>query len=67
MLVTSSGKVIRMNAGGISCVGRNTMGVRLVSLDEGEKVVVVSYLADTEDEETEGGDEEKAPDGNLFQ
>ncbi len=66
MLVTSSGKVIRMNAGGISCVGRNTMGVRLISLDEGEKVVVVSYLADTEDDE-EGGEEEKAPDGNLFQ
>jgi DNA gyrase subunit A len=69
MLVTTSGKIIRMNAGDISCVGRNTMGVRLISLDEGEKVVVVSYLAENgeDDPSEEGGEEEKAPDGNLFQ
>lgn len=65
MLVTSSGKIIRMNAGGISCVGRNTMGVRLISLEEGEKVAVIAYLADTGEEEE--GEEEKAPDGKLFQ
>ncbi|HMO17713.1 MAG TPA: DNA gyrase subunit A [Oligoflexia bacterium] len=64
MLVTTSGKIIRMNAGGISQVGRNTMGVRLVSLDEGERVVVVAYLADMGEDE---GEEEKAPDGKLFQ
>ncbi len=66
MLITTAGKVIRTKAGGISCVGRNTMGVRLVSLDENETVAAVARVADSGEEEDEL-DEEKAPDGNLFQ
>ena len=66
MLITTSGKIIRTSAGGISCVGRNTMGVTLVSLDEGETVAAVARVADSGADQ-EDNDEEKAPDGNLFQ
>lgn len=51
MLITSSGKVIRMNASDISIVGRNTKGVRLINLDEAESVVGVAHLKETEEEE----------------
>ncbi len=53
MLVTSSGKVIRMKASDISVIGRNTKGVRLVSLDEGEKILAISPVRDNGNDEIE--------------
>jgi len=50
MLITSAGKVIRISAKDISVIGRNTMGVRLINLDEGEKVSSVAQLIDKESE-----------------
>ena len=50
MLVTSSGKIIKIECKGISIIGRNTMGVRLIDLEEGEKVVAVCHLFDTDTE-----------------
>ena len=46
MLITNGGKIIRMEVNSISIQGRNTMGVRLISLGEEEKVVGVERLAD---------------------
>lgn len=52
MLIANSGKVIRMPMDTIRIIGRNTQGVRLINLDEGEKVVGLSILArETEIEE----------------
>ena len=51
MLVTDGGKVIRTPVRGISVIGRNTQGVRLIDLTEGEKVVGVARLAEKEEEE----------------
>lgn len=48
MLITSSGKVIRIKAAEISVVGRNTKGVRLIDLEEGEKVVAVAPLMESD-------------------
>ncbi len=42
--VTDKGQVIRMNVNGISKVGRNTKGVILVRLREGDKVAGVSKV-----------------------
>ncbi|MBN2466523.1 MAG: DNA gyrase subunit A [Deltaproteobacteria bacterium] len=42
ILIGSRGKIIRMAASGIPVVGRNTKGVRLISLDEGENVVDIA-------------------------
>jgi len=51
MLVTDGGKVIRTPVRGISIIGRNTQGVRLIELAEGEKVVGVARLAEKEEED----------------
>ncbi len=51
MLVTDGGKVIRTPVKGISIIGRNTQGVRLIELAEGEKVVSVARLAEKEEDE----------------
>jgi DNA gyrase subunit A len=48
MLITSGGKIIRMAVNTISVLGRNTMGVRLIRMADGEKVVGVERLADSE-------------------
>jgi DNA gyrase subunit A len=55
MIITSGGKVIRTMLKDIRLIGRNTMGVRLIDLDEGEKVVAVAHLNERDDE-TEGTD-----------
>jgi len=46
MIITTSGKVIRTPVNSISLVGRNTMGVRLINLEEGEKVAAVAKIAE---------------------
>ena len=53
MIVTDGGKVIRSCAREISTIGRNTQGVRLISLDANEKVVTVARLAESEEDEEE--------------
>jgi DNA gyrase subunit A len=60
MLITDGGKVIRMPVRDISVIGRNTQGVRLIGLEEGEKVVGVAPLAEIEVEEP-GRDGEPPP------
>lgn len=54
MIITSTGKVIRINTSDISVIGRNTKGVRLVNLDEAEKVAAIAHLC--ESGESENGD-----------
>lgn len=51
MIMTSRGKLIRMKVQEISVIGRNTQGMRLISLDEGEKVSSVARIAGEEDAE----------------
>nr|WP_218119007.1 DNA gyrase subunit A [Salimicrobium halophilum] len=52
MIMTASGVLIRMAAGSISLTGRNTQGVRLIRLQEGEEVSTVARL-EVEAEENE--------------
>jgi DNA gyrase subunit A len=60
MLVTSGGKVIRLRVNEIRVIGRNTQGVRLIGLEEGERVASVARLAEREDE-GDGRDEVVLP------
>ena len=53
MLNTDGGKVIRTPVRGISIIGRNTQGVRLIDLESGEKVVAVACVAEMEDVDDE--------------
>jgi DNA gyrase subunit A len=48
MVVSSGGKIVRLRAADISVIGRNTQGVRIVALDEGERVTSVTRLSDEE-------------------
>ena len=54
MLMSSNGTLVRTRAGEISVLGRNTQGVRLIRLDEGERLIGVEAVepetGDVEDE-----------------
>jgi DNA gyrase subunit A len=50
LLVTSGGQVIRMNTGDMRPIGRDTQGVRLIDLAEGDKVVSIASLSEPEGE-----------------
>ncbi len=55
MLITDQGQVIRMKAKDISVIGRNTQGVRLINLSQGEKTVAVTPVVESEDDEAGDG------------
>jgi DNA gyrase subunit A len=44
MIISEHGKIIRLRAGDISVIGRNTQGVKLIELSEGEVVVGVAKV-----------------------
>ena len=48
MLISDKGKIIRLRALDIPVQGRSTQGVRLITLEEGERVVGVAKLAEKE-------------------
>jgi DNA gyrase subunit A len=50
MLVTNKGQMIRIRVGEISEQGRNTQGVRLISLSGTEKLVSFEYMAENSNE-----------------
>ena len=55
MLITGKGMIIRLNTADISTIGRNTQGVRLIQLEEGDHLVSVARLAEREEEEPPSG------------
>ncbi len=59
MLIANSGKIIRMPMDTVRIIGRNTQGVCLINLEEGEFVVDMSMLAREEgvDDEDDGFEE----------
>ena len=61
MIVTSKGKFIRIPVGSVSVIGRATQGVRLIKLEEEEKVSSadkINISEDMEQKEEEGTEEE---------
>ncbi|MCK4546924.1 MAG: DNA gyrase subunit A [Candidatus Eisenbacteria sp.] len=61
MIITSGGVVIRLPINGVSVIGRNTQGVRLIKMSQKDKVVDVARVALKEPngipEEEDGGEE----------
>lgn len=51
MLITTTGKILRMAVSNVSVIGRNTQGVRLISPEAGEQVSAVAKVDEKEDEE----------------
>lgn len=50
ILIADSGKMIRMDLSSIRVIGRSTQGVRLINLDDSEKVVSLDSVAKERDE-----------------
>jgi len=48
LLVTEQGQIIRMPAAGLRPIGRDTQGVRLIDLAEGDRVVSIATLEEPE-------------------
>jgi DNA gyrase subunit A len=61
LLITSAGKIIRMNVSGVSRIGRATQGVRLIQLEEGDAVASAIRTAEDEAQGPEDGTEGSGP------
>ncbi len=65
MLMSSNGTLVRTRASDISVLGRNTQGVRLIRLDEGERLIGVEPVepeSDDDDEPSSDTASEAGPD-----
>ena len=54
MIITGQGKVIRVHSGEIREAGRSTQGVRLLRLDEGDRIAAAASILEEEPTETTG-------------
>jgi DNA gyrase subunit A len=61
MIITDKGQVIRTKISGISLLGRNTQGVRLINVKPDEKVVAVEKMAESEDDTSDGENSGEMP------
>ena len=60
MLITNGGILIRTKVDEISVQGRNTQGVRLISLKQGEALVSVGKVEENSQEESNGADNDSS-------
>ena len=54
MMISDDGTVIRMDAAGISTMGRSTSGVKVMRLDEEIRISAIAKVPSDEDEEDDG-------------
>ncbi len=60
MMMTAQGMIIRAAINTIRSIGRNTQGVKLISLKAGDKVVSVAPVIGEDEEDTEGTEADEA-------
>ncbi|RLI01067.1 DNA gyrase subunit A, partial [Candidatus Bathyarchaeota archaeon] len=63
--ISSGSKVIRVPVSNISMIGRNTKGVRIMKLDEGEKITAIAHIKKEEVNNAEENKEESNGENNL--
>jgi len=51
MVITNKGQTIRMHVDEIRAMGRNTQGVRVININENERVVAIEYLAEKDEDD----------------
>lgn len=66
MIITQKGIMIRQGVDEIRAIGRNSQGVRLIRLDEGDRVAAITtMIADEKDDEagsaSEGAEGKQEP------
>jgi DNA gyrase subunit A len=64
MLITDKGQMLRTRVGEIRETGRNAQGVKIMTVEEGERVVGVERLAESEDG-TDGSPSDMPPEGSI--
>jgi DNA gyrase subunit A len=57
MMITNTGRLVRMRVDGISVIGRNTQGVKLINCGKNEWVTGVVRVIEKQDEDIDGLDE----------
>jgi len=65
MVMSEGGKMVRTPASTISCGGRSTQGVRIVSLGAEDKVTAVARVLPQAEEAPAEGAPEDQPDGEA--
>ena len=58
MLISSNGTLVRTPVADISIMGRNTQGVRLIRVEEGQRLVGLARIESIDDEGDDEGDDE---------
>ncbi len=61
VIISQNGKIIRIDASTIRQVGRSSQGVRLVTLEEGDKVAAASVIPETENGNGNGNGQSDLP------
>jgi DNA gyrase subunit A len=51
MMISAGGMIVRMGAETISRIGRNTQGVRVVNLKDGDRLIAAARVVESKDEE----------------
>lgn len=51
MLITNGGTLVRTRVSEVSVIGRNTQGVKVIGVSEGEQLISVEKVAESEEEE----------------
>jgi DNA gyrase subunit A len=57
ILITQEGMIIRTSVDGIREIGRSTQGVRLINLEESDKLVAIAKVVERDDEDAPESDE----------
>ena len=58
ILISDQGTLVRIRSDEVSLQGRNTQGVRLINVGEGEKLVGMARVEDQDDEDPDAGNGE---------
>jgi DNA gyrase subunit A len=59
MMMTDTGRLVRIRMDGVSVIGRNTQGVTLIGCNKGERVIGAVRVVDKQDDDvSEEGSEE---------
>jgi DNA gyrase subunit A len=67
LLITEQGMIIRTSVSHIRAMGRNTQGVRVINVEENDRVVAAVKVVEKESADENGGGETPTDDGSAVQ
>ena len=63
LLITQQGMILRMQTSAVRSIGRATQGVRLIDIEDDDKVVSIAKLVEKDDDVDKGPDGAEGPEG----